>query len=87
MSNISRSSRKEQDAAISAGLQQFSELPGWLASAKDHDRTCKVFSKDIPEIADGSVILKKCKIGHMLLKDGVWQNLCILKVGDSGRAG
>jgi hypothetical protein len=84
MSNISRSSRQEQDAAISTGLQQFSELPDWLASVKDHDRTRKVFSKEIPEIANGSVILRKCKIGHMLFKDGVWQNLCILKVSVQG---
>jgi thiamine kinase-like enzyme len=81
MSDISRFIHQAQNAGISAGLQQFSELPGWLASAKDHDHTRKVLSKDIPDIADGSVILKKCRIGHMLLKDGVWQNLCILKVG------
>ena len=80
MPNISRSSQREKDAAISTGLQQFSELPGWLASVKDHDRTAKVLSRDIPEIANGSVILKKCKVGHMLLKDGVWQNLCTLKL-------
>jgi hypothetical protein len=71
---------KEQEEAISTGLQQFSNLPGWLTAIKDHDRTCKVLSRDIPELADKRVILKKCKIGHMLLKDGVWQNLCILKV-------
>jgi hypothetical protein len=80
MPDISRSSQREKDAAISTGLQQFSELPGWLASVKDHDRTAKVLSRDIPEIANGSVILKKCKVGHMLLKDGVWQNLCTLKL-------
>jgi thiamine kinase-like enzyme len=80
MPNISRSSQREKDAAISNGLQQFSELPGWLASVKDHDRTSKVLSRDIPEIANGIVILKKCKVGHMLLNDGVWQNLCILKL-------
>jgi hypothetical protein len=87
MSNISRSSRQEQDAAISTGLLQFSELPDWLASVKDHDRTRKVFSKEIPEIANGSVILRKCKIGHMLLKNGVWQNLCILKVSVPNQPG
>lgn len=87
MSDIRRFIQQEQDTAISSGLQQFSELPGWLASTKDHDRTCKVLSKDIPEIADGSVILTKCRIGHMLLKDGVWQNLCILKVGIPDESG
>jgi hypothetical protein len=81
MSDIRHSIHQEQDAGISTGLQQFSELPGWLASTKDHERTRKVLSRDIPEIANGNVILKKCKIGHMLLKNGVWQNLCILKVG------
>jgi thiamine kinase-like enzyme len=80
MSDIRRFIHQEQDALILSGLQQFSELPSWLASAKDHDRTYKILSKDIPEIADGSVILKKCKIGHMLLRDGVWQNRCSLKV-------
>ena len=87
MSSLRHSSHQERDTATSAGLQQFSKLPGWLASVKDHDRTRKVFSRDIPEIANGSVILKKCKIGHMLLKDGVWQNLCILKVGAPGEPG
>jgi hypothetical protein len=72
---------QEPDAGISIGLEQFSELPGWLVSIKDHDHIREVLSKDIPEIANGSVILKKCKIGHMLLKDGVWQNRCTLKVG------
>jgi len=81
MPDIRRFVPQEQNVAISIGLQQFSELPGWLASAKAHDRTYKVLSKDIPEIANGSVILKKCKIGHMLLEDGVWKNRCILKVG------
>jgi hypothetical protein len=80
MPDVGRFIHKEQDAAISTGLQQFSNLPSWLATTKDHDRTCKVLSRDIPEVSDGSVILKKCRIGHMLLKDGVWQNLCILKV-------
>lgn len=84
MSDIRRFIHQEQGAAISTSLQQFSELPNWLASTKDHDHICQVLSKDIPEIANGSVILKKCKIGHMLLKDGVWQNRCILKVGISG---
>jgi len=87
MSSLRHSSHQERDTATSAGLQQFSKLPGWLTSVKDHDRTRKVFSRDIPEIANGSVILKKCKIGHMLLKDGVWQNLCILKVGAPGEPG
>jgi hypothetical protein len=87
MSDIHHSVHQEQNAAISNGLQQFSELPGWLASAKDQDRTRSVLSKEIPEIADGSVILKKCKIGHMLLKGSVWQNMCTLKVRDSGEPG
>jgi len=80
MSSINRSSRQERDAAISTGLQQLSELPDWLTLIKDHDHTRKVLSRDIPEISNGSVILKKCKIGHMLLKDGVWQNVCSLKI-------
>jgi phosphotransferase family enzyme len=84
MSDIGRSVHQEQNAAISTGLQQFSELPGWLAAAKDQDRTRRVLSKEIPEIANGSVILKKCKIGHMLLIGGVWQNICTLKVSDLG---
>jgi thiamine kinase-like enzyme len=87
MSDMSRSLPQEEAAAISTGLQQFSELPGWLAAAKDHDRTCRVLSRDIPEVADGRVILKKCRIGHMLLKDGVWQNLCILKARVPGEPG
>jgi len=87
MSDINRSIHQEPDAVISTGLQRFSELPGWLAAIKDHDNICEVLSKDIPEIANGSVILKKCKIGHMLLKDGVWQNRCILKVGVPGEPG
>src|SRR5215216_7126993 len=87
MPDMRRFVPQEQNAAISTGLQQFSELPGWLASAKANDRTYKVLSKDIPEIANGSVILKKCKIGHMLLEDGVWKNRCILKVGVTGEPG
>jgi thiamine kinase-like enzyme len=81
MSGTTRLTPQEQDAAIPIGLKQFSNLPDWLASLKDHDRTYRVLSREIPEIANGSVILKKWKIGHMLLKDGVWQNRCILKVG------
>jgi hypothetical protein len=87
MSDIGRSVHQEQNAAILTGLQQFSELPGWLASAKDHDRTRSVLSKAIPEIANGSLNLKKCKIGHMLLRGSVWQNTCILKVGDPDEPG
>jgi len=81
MSDTSRFVRQEPNAGISTGLQQFSELPDWLASIKDHDHIRDVLTKHIPEISNGSVILKKCKIGHMLLKEGVWQNRCTLKVG------
>ena len=80
MSEIGRSVQQEQDAAISAGLQQFSNLPGWLASIKDPAPVSQALSRHVPEIAMGSVILKKCKIGHMLLKDRLWQNRCTLKV-------
>ncbi|HEY9526532.1 MAG TPA: hypothetical protein VIR02_05580, partial [Anaerolineales bacterium] len=80
MSEISHSVQQEQDAAISAGLQQFSNLPGWLASIKDPAPVSQALSRHVPEIAMGSVILKKCKIGHMLLKDRLWQNRCTLKV-------
>jgi hypothetical protein len=80
MSEICRFVQQEQDAAISAGLQQFSNLPGWLASIKDPELVSQVLSRHVPEIANGSVILKKCKIGHMLLRDRVWQNRCSLKV-------
>jgi hypothetical protein len=87
MSEIARSARQEQDAAISAGLQQFSNLPDWLASIKNSALVSQALSRQVPEIANGSVILKKCKIGHMLLKDGVWQNRCTLKVRVPDEAG
>jgi hypothetical protein len=80
MSEISRSVQQEQDAAIAAGLQQFSNLPDWLASIKNPALVSQVLSRHVPEIVNGSVILKKCKIGHMLLRDRVWQNRCTLKV-------
>jgi hypothetical protein len=60
-------------------LKQFSNLPDWLASIKDHDRTYRVLSRDIPEIANGRMVLKKCKVGHVLYKQGVWQNRCTMK--------
>jgi hypothetical protein len=60
-------------------LKQFSNLPDWLASIKNHDRTYRVLARDIPEIADGRIILKKCKIGHMQYGEGVWQNRCTVK--------
>ena len=84
MSEISRFIPHEQAAAISTGLQQFSNLPDWLASIKDQGHLYQVLSQHIPEIANGSVILKKYKIGHMLLTDGVWQNRCSLKVAVPG---
>ena len=87
MSDIRRFIHKEQDAIILSGLQQFSELPSWLAAAKDHDHTHSVLSNEIPEIADGRVILKKCKIGHMLLKGNVWQNICTLKIRNPNEPG
>ena len=80
MSEIRRLDKQEQDTAISSSLQQFSNLPDWLASIKDSDHVSQVLSRHIPEIANGGVILKKCKVGHMLLRDGVWKNLCSLKV-------
>lgn len=80
MSEINRFVQQGQGAAISSGLQQFTNLPDWLASIKDSDLVSQVLSRHVPEIVNGSVILKKCKIGHMLLRDGVWQNRCSLKV-------
>lgn len=87
MSEISRFTRQEQNAAIATGLHQFSILPDWLASIKDHSHVSQVLSRHIPEIANGSVILKKCKIGHMLLRSGVWQNRCSLKVRGANETG
>jgi len=81
MSDIRRFINQEQDAVILSGLQQFSNLPDWLASIKNPALVSQALSRHVPEIANGSVILKKCKIGHMLLKDRVWQNRCTLKVG------
>ena len=79
MSDKDHINQQEEYAAISTGLKQFSNLPEWLASIKDHDRTYRVLSRDIPEIADGRIMLKKCKIGHVLYRAGVWQNRCTLK--------
>ena len=79
MSDTGRLRQQAQDAAISTGLKQFSDLPDWLASIKDHDRTYRVLARDIPEIADGTIVLKKCKVGHMQYKQGVWQNRCTVK--------
>jgi hypothetical protein len=62
----------EQEAAVYRGLRQFSNLPAWLASIRDHDRTYRVLSRDIPEIAEGRISLKKCKIGHLQYRDGSW---------------
>jgi hypothetical protein len=80
MSDTDRLTQQAEDAAISTGLKQLSNLPEWLASIKDHDRTYRVLSGAIPEIADGRIILKKCKIGHMQYREGVWQNRCTLKI-------
>jgi hypothetical protein len=79
MSDTSHLTPQERDAAISTGLKKFSNLPDWLTSIKDHDRTYRVLSREIPEIADGRIILKKCRIGHVDYKEGVWQNRCTLK--------
>ena len=79
MSDIDRLTQQEQDAAILTGLKQFSHLPDWLASIKDHDRTYRVLSRDVSEIADGRIVLKKVKIGHMQYREGVWQNRCTVK--------
>lgn len=79
MSDTDHLTQQKEDSAISTGLRQFSNLPEWLASIKDHDRTYRVLSRDIPEIADGRIVLQKCKIGHMLYREGVWQNRCTLK--------
>jgi hypothetical protein len=84
MSDTSYLTPQERDAAIATGLKQFSNLPDWLASIKDHDRTYQVLSRNIPEIAAGKIILKKCKIGHVQYKEGIWQNRCALKFGIRG---
>ena len=79
MSDTGRRTQQEQYTAISTGLKRFSNLPDWLASIKDHDRTRRVLSREVPEIADGRIMLKKCKIGHVQYREGVWQNRCTLK--------
>jgi hypothetical protein len=87
MPEINRFVQREQDAAIATGLKQFSNLPDWLASIKDSDHVSQVLSRHVPEIANGHVILKKCKIGHMLLKEGGWHNRCSLKVSVPNQPG
>lgn len=79
MSDASHLTQHGSDASIMTGLRRFTNLPDWLASIRDHERTCRVLSRDIPEIADGRIILKKCKIGHLYYSEGVWQNRCTLK--------
>lgn len=84
MTDTNRLASRVQDAAILTGLQQFSNLPDWLAAIRDHERTHGLLSRDIPEIADGSLLLKKSKIGHVSYKDGAWHNRCTLKVQAPG---
>ena len=84
MTDTGRLASQEQDAAILAGLMQFSNLPDWLAALRDHERTHRLLSRDIPEIADGRIILKKSKIGHVSYKEGVWHNRCTLKLQMQG---
>ena len=86
MSDTGRLTQQAQNAAISTSLKKFSHIPDWLASIKDHDRTYRVLSRDIPEIASGRIVLKKCKIGHVMYKEGVWQNRCTLKYRFDGES-
>ena len=78
--STSHLTQQEPDAAITTGLKRFSNLPDWLASLRDSERTWRVLSRDIPEIADGRVILKKCKVGHVYYREGAWHNRCTLKL-------
>jgi hypothetical protein len=87
MSDRSRLTQQEPDAAITTGVKRFSQLPDWLASLRDHELTYRVLSRAIPEIADGRIILKKCKIGHVYYREGVWHNRCTLKFRWAGDAG
>ena len=80
MSDASRLTQEGRDAAITTGLKHFSNFPDWLASIKDHEHTLRVLSRDISELADGRMILKKCKIGHVYYREGVWHNRCTLKI-------
>lgn len=79
MSDPTRSRQPEEDAVISGGLKRFSHLPDWLALIRDHQRTFEVLSRDIPEIADGRIMLRKCKIGHLQYREGTWPNRCTVK--------
>jgi thiamine kinase-like enzyme len=79
MSDTNDLRQPDEDTVISTGLKQFSNLPDWLALIKDQHRTHQVLSRDIPEIADGRIILKKCKIGHVQYREGSWPNRCTLK--------
>lgn len=87
MSDTSRLLKQEQDAALLRGLKRFSDLPDWLASIRDYRRTCRVLSRDIPEIAGGKIILEKCKMGHVNYMRGGWQNRCTLKYRIHGEPG
>lgn len=86
MSDPTRSRQPEEDAVISEGLKRFSHLPDWLALIRDHQRTFQVLSRDIPEIAEGRVTLKKCKIGHLQYREGTWPNRCTLKYRVDGES-
>ena len=84
MSDPNDLKQPKEGVMISSDLKQFSNLPDWLALIKDQDRTYQVLSRDIPEIADGRIILKKCKIGHVQYREGSWPNRCTLKYRVSG---
>jgi hypothetical protein len=86
MSDASRLTQEGRDAALTTGLKHFSDLPDWLVSIKDHEHTFRVLSRDIPEIANGRMILNKCKIGHVYYREGAWHNRCTLKIRMPGES-
>lgn len=71
------------ESEITAGLQTLSTLPAWLLAPLQGERVSAALRQAVPELAEGRLTLKGCKIKRMLLKDdGRWGGTYSLALDD-----
>jgi aminoglycoside phosphotransferase (APT) family kinase protein len=67
---------------VLAPLQEFAELPGWLARTMDPGRFRAELERRVPELADGRLRLAGCAPDRIRAKDGRWVARYELLVAD-----
>ncbi|MBK9714892.1 MAG: phosphotransferase [Kouleothrix sp.] len=86
MSTTTAVTKETTEENIAAGLARLAVLPEWLLAPLQADRVAAALRQALPELADGRLALRGCKIKRMLLQGdtGRWAGTYTLTIEAPG---